>query len=86
MKTVLFITIVTFGYLSYIQPNDKTKATLAYEHQRAMAVSACPAATASKKHDNGNWIYLKSDSSNINMMLLDYHNSGQNSFGFVRKI
>ncbi|MCG8082851.1 MAG: hypothetical protein JAY73_17740 [Candidatus Thiodiazotropha taylori] len=86
MKTVLFVTIVTYAFLSYSQPSGTANAGVAYDHQKMMAAHGCPASKPSSKTHNKSWRYLKGDSSQINLMMIDWHDRGENFFGPISNI
>ncbi|RLW52668.1 MAG: hypothetical protein B6D76_14910 [gamma proteobacterium symbiont of Stewartia floridana] len=86
MKTVLFVTIVTYAFLSYSQPSGTATAGVVYDHHKMMAAHGCPASKASSTQSDKSWRYLKGDSSQINLMMIDWHDRGENSFGPIRNI
>ncbi|MCG8017538.1 MAG: hypothetical protein JAY97_15100 [Candidatus Thiodiazotropha sp. 'RUGA'] len=86
MKTVLFVTIVTYAFLSYSQPSGTANAGVTYDHQKMMAAHGCPASKASSNPHDKSWRYLRGDSSQVNLMMIDWHDRGENSFGPIRNI
>ncbi|MEW8342436.1 MAG: hypothetical protein AB2708_21515 [Candidatus Thiodiazotropha taylori] len=86
MKTVLFVTIVTYAFLSYSQPSGTANAEVAYDHQKLMAAHGSPASKPSSITHNKRWRYLKGDSSQINLMMIDWHDRGENFFGPISNI
>ncbi|MCG7904811.1 MAG: hypothetical protein JAY60_20610 [Candidatus Thiodiazotropha weberae] len=86
MKTILFITIATYAFLSYSQPNEDSKVGFMHDHHKMMAAHGCTVSSLSRKQHNKNWTYLKSGSPKLNRMMIDWHDKGQNVFGYIRNI